>query len=100
MAANHVDRIEPHQGERSLFMQSECANYRVSVLEVAGMFLSSLPSGAVRFVHLLTDLFADLLDRGCVDCGLVKTRSIRSRSGRLPRAGCNGVGVELTDGAG
>ena len=22
----------------------------------------------------------------CVDCGLVKTRSIRSRSGRLPRA--------------
>ena len=47
MAANHVDRIEPHQGERSLFMQSECANYRVSVLEVAGMFLSSLPSGAV-----------------------------------------------------
>ena len=23
MAANHVDHIEPHQGERSLFMQSE-----------------------------------------------------------------------------
>jgi hypothetical protein len=23
VAANHVDHIEPHQGERSLFMQSE-----------------------------------------------------------------------------
>ena len=37
----------------------------------------------------------------CVNCGLVKTRSIRSRSGRLPRAsGMMASAVELTDGQG
>ena len=34
----------------------------------------------------------------CVDCGLVKTRSIRSRSGRLPRAALwHALAVELTE---
>ena len=37
----------------------------------------------------------------CVDCGLVKTRSIRSRSGRLLRAsGIRRRAFELTDGPG
>jgi uncharacterized Zn finger protein len=37
----------------------------------------------------------------CVDCGLVKTRSIRSRSGRLPRAsGMMASGGRTPDGPG
>ena len=34
----------------------------------------------------------------CVDCGLVKTRSIRSPSGRLARAAIMASAVELTEG--
>ena len=34
----------------------------------------------------------------CVDCGLVKTRSIRSRSGRFASARYKASAIELTDG--
>jgi uncharacterized Zn finger protein len=48
-----------------------------------------------------THLGTELHTYRCVDCGLVKTRSIRSRSGRLPRAsGIMASAVELTDGPG
>ena len=46
-----------------------------------------------------THLGTELHTYRCVDCGLVKTRSIRSRSGRLPRAsGIMASAVELTEG--